>query len=204
MLEYLFGSKTRIKILKLFFRHSNKSYYVREISRLLNAQINATRRELELLKKIDLLIEAEGEIKEKTQAEDANETGVKLRKYYRLNQSCIFYPELKALLAKENLTHQNTFTEEIKKRAGDIKLFVITGHFTADTKAPTDLLLVGKIKNRNLEKIIKDYEKEFGIELRYTVMSEDEFADRRYVLDKFLFAIFAANHKKIVNKFDNI
>ena len=57
MLEYLFGSKTRVKMLKTFFAHQNKSFYVRELSRLLNSQINAVRRELELLVKAGIIKE---------------------------------------------------------------------------------------------------------------------------------------------------
>lgn len=45
-IEKLFGSKTRAKLLRLFFSDMNKSYYVREITRLIEEQINSVRREL--------------------------------------------------------------------------------------------------------------------------------------------------------------
>ena len=48
-------------------------------------------------------------------------------------------------------------------------------------------------------KLIEDYEKEFGFNIRYTVMAEEEFADRRYVMDKFLYALFEADHLKVIN-----
>ena len=44
--EKLFGSKTRAKLLDLFFANTNKSFYVREITRLIEEQINSVRREL--------------------------------------------------------------------------------------------------------------------------------------------------------------
>ena len=44
--EKLFGSKTRAKLLRLFFESPSKSYYVREITRVIDEQINSVRREL--------------------------------------------------------------------------------------------------------------------------------------------------------------
>jgi hypothetical protein len=45
MIEQLFGSKTRVKLLKLFFSNPNRSFYVREITRTIDEQINSVRRE---------------------------------------------------------------------------------------------------------------------------------------------------------------
>src|SRR5690554_6058160 len=46
MVESLFGSKTRVKLLKLFINNANESFYVREITRKVDEQINSVRREL--------------------------------------------------------------------------------------------------------------------------------------------------------------
>jgi len=62
------------------------------------------------------------------------------------------------------------------------------------------LLIVGKIKPRVLAKIVEDYEKDCGFNIRYTVMTEEEFLDRRYVMDKFLYALFEADNLKVINK----
>ena len=40
MFEQLFGSKTRVKLLQLFFENPNRSFYVREITRKIEEQIN--------------------------------------------------------------------------------------------------------------------------------------------------------------------
>lgn len=195
MLEYLFGSKTRVKMLKTFFMHQNKSYYVRELSRLLGSQINAVRRELELLVKA-------GIIKETTEHNnnDDYEQGSALRKYYMLDIGSLLYPELQALLQKAQLMGEQKFIESIKDRGGEIDLFVITGHFLNEKTSPSDLLIVGNLKERNVSKIIDDYEKESGIELRFTLMTTQEFHDRRRVMDKFLYAIFEAQNVKVIDK----
>ena len=54
-IEKLFGSKTRAKLLELFFSNVNKSYYVREITRVIDEQINSVRRELINLESIGVI-----------------------------------------------------------------------------------------------------------------------------------------------------
>ena len=46
MIDALFGSKTRVKLMHLFLNNPGKSFYVREITRLIDEQINSVRREL--------------------------------------------------------------------------------------------------------------------------------------------------------------
>jgi predicted transcriptional regulator len=55
MLESLFSSKTRIKILKLFLMDQKKKYYLREISKVLGEPLTPIRREMLNLKKVGLL-----------------------------------------------------------------------------------------------------------------------------------------------------
>jgi predicted transcriptional regulator len=56
MLNKLFGSNSRVKILKLFLTNPNEKYYIRQIARDLKLQINSVRRELENLEKFGLLV----------------------------------------------------------------------------------------------------------------------------------------------------
>ena len=46
MIDALFGSKTRVKLLYLFLNNPGQAFYVREITRLIGEQINSVRREL--------------------------------------------------------------------------------------------------------------------------------------------------------------
>jgi len=197
MLEHLFGSKTRYKLLRLFFRNSEKSYYVRELSRFLGTQINAVRRELELLLKAGLIKEIEDKGKK------GFEAGASLRRYYMLNVESLLYPELQALLAKAELAGEQEFIKSIEHKGGEIKFFLLSGQFTGDREAPSDMLLVGNnLKERNIANIIANYEKETGHELRYTTMTEKEFTDRRQMMDKFLYSLFECENVKVVNKFN--
>ncbi|OIO20230.1 MAG: hypothetical protein COY69_00670 [Candidatus Magasanikbacteria bacterium CG_4_10_14_0_8_um_filter_32_14] len=197
MLEQLFGSKTRLKLLRIFYTENERAFFVRELSRLVGVQINAVRRELEILLSMDIVREKEVKIKE-----DSNELeiGEKLRKYFELNPESIIYSELQALLIKDKIVAQRKFIQAFEKKMSDTRLLVLSGEFTNDKKAPTDLLVVGKIKPRVLAKIVEDYEKDFGFNIRYTVMTEEEFMDRKYVMDKFLYALFEADNLKVINK----
>jgi hypothetical protein len=98
---------------------------------------------------------------------------------------------------------EQKFIETIQNRGGEIDLFIITGKFLNDKTSPSDLLLVGNLKERNIVKIIEDYEKDSGLELRFTIMTTSEFNDRRRVMDKFLYAIFEAQNLKIIDKITN-
>ena len=196
MLEHLFGSKTRLKVLKIFFRDSEKDFYVRELTRVLDVQINAIRRELEILYKSGLIKEVD--IKDKKIK--GSKAGSSLRKYYSLDKESILYPELNALLLKAQVLGEQKFVNEIKNKGGDIKLFLLTGKFTCDKRSPSDLLLVGDLKERGVARIVAKHEKEFGFDIRYTTMTEQEFYDRRHVMDKFLYALFEADNVRVVDK----
>jgi len=193
MLEQFFGSKTRYKLLQYLVRSTGKPFYVRELARAVETQLNAVRRELELFIKLGL-VEAEN-VRPKSA-----EYGASLRKYYRINQESILYPEIKSLLAKVQILGEEALVKEIKEKGGKIKLFILTGHFTNDLRSPSDILLVGTLKERTLLKIFADYEKELGFSIRYTLMSEVEFKDRRQMMDKFLFALFETENVKVVNE----
>ncbi|MEK7095700.1 MAG: transcriptional regulator, partial [Patescibacteria group bacterium] len=78
MFEQLFGSKTRVKLLSLFYSNPNRSFYVREITRKIDEQINSVRRELANLLSIGII------------TSDANNN----RLYYEVSQSYEHYKPL--------------------------------------------------------------------------------------------------------------
>lgn len=194
MLEHLFGSKTRLKLLKTFFGEVERSFYVRELTRILDVQINAVRRELKLLIQADIVREVEAPSNLKK-----SKAGATLRKYYIINPQSILYPELQALLIKGQAMGERKFIEELKSKGGNISLLLLTGKFTNDNNAPSDMLIVGSLKERNIEKIIAGYEKEYNTEVRYTTMTEQEFFDRQHVMDKFLFSMFDGEYMLMVD-----
>ncbi len=195
MLEHLFGSKTRLKLLKIFFRESDRPFFVRELTRIMDVQINAVRRELKLLISADIVkeVDAPADLK-------SNKAGVTLRKYYLLNAESILYPELQALLLKGQMLGEQEFVNELRDKSGDVKMFLLTGRFTNEPNVSSDILLVGNLKERAVAKLIERYEKEFGFDIRYTTMTEQEFYDRQHVMDKFLFSMFEGKYVLVVDE----
>jgi len=195
MLEHLFGSKTRYRLLRFFFHNAESAFYVRQLTRVLDVQINAIRRELALLVKSGLVEETTtpGHV-------DNAAAGAKLRKYYRLNMKSVMYGEMQELLMKGQILDEQAFVEHIKEKCGTICLLLLTGRFSGDREVESDLLIVGKIKTRNLEHIVKGYEKDIGFEIRYTFMTEEEFFERRQMMDKFIFSLFEAKKIMIINE----
>lgn len=70
MLGKLFGSNSRVKLLKIFLLHPANKYYIRQLARELKLQINSVRRELENLEEFGLLMSSLG-INEGENADDA-------------------------------------------------------------------------------------------------------------------------------------
>ena len=196
MLEHLFGSNTRLELLRLFVKNPNKIYFVRELTRTLDVQINATRRELNLLKKVGIVEE-----KEKPEGLNNSEPGVALRKYYGVNQESPLYEEIRDLLLKEQLLNEQRLVERIVDKAGDVKLFLVTGSLTS-VEAPTDLLVVGDIESGSIKEMINEHENDLDFDVRYTIMEEEEFLERYHIMDKFLYSIFQSKHVKMVNELD--
>lgn len=206
MLEQLFGSKTRVKLLKVFFQFPERAFYVRELQRLLDTQINAVRRELETLISCSLVKELQkNEVDQKKtsleKAEEKAKAGSKLRKYYQLNTGSLLYEEMHNLLLKSRALAEQQLVDDIKGKGGEIKLLLLTGRFTGEDTAKSDMLIVGNLKERNIAKIISGHEKEYSADIRYTTMSPEEFLDRRHILDKFLFSLFEGRHIKVVDYF---
>ena len=201
MLEQLFGSKTRFRILRTFFAHPERSFFVRELSRAINIQLNAVRRELELLVNIGLVKEGDPSSRDSVslRGKDYGQ-GVSLRKYYALDLQSLIYPEVQALITKLQILGQQEMIKEIKEKGGEIKLLLLSGQFTNDREAPSDLLAVGKLKEKTIVNIISKHEKDLGFEVRFTMMTEAEFKERRQMMDKFIFALFEANNAKVINE----
>lgn len=195
MLEHLFGSTTRVKLLQLFFSSPQRSFFMRELARLTEVQLNAVRRELANLEKLQIIIPA------KAGESAVEEVGTERSKYYKLNLKFFLFEELKALLVKAKVLEEQSFIDDILKRGGNIKLFLLSGSFVGDDDAPTDMLIVGDVKNSVLSRQIRDLEKFLGRQLRYTIMEEKEFLDRREIGDKFLYSIFEAKNTVIADLF---
>jgi len=163
MLEKIFSSKTRVKILTLFSLNPGEKYYVRELSRILNENINSIRRELINLEDIKLLMsEEKGNLK-----------------YYRMNEKFPIYDEIRNIFLKTqgvSKTLKKKFNEY-----GNIEAAFIYGSFAsgkATIHSDVDILIIGTIDEDILIEEIRKLETKFTREINYSLFEKEEFDDR--------------------------
>jgi hypothetical protein len=192
MIEQLFGSKTRVKLLQLFYSNPNRSFYVREITRKIDEQINSVRRELANLLNTGIIV-----------SDNTNN-----RLYYEVNQSYEFYKPLLAIFGKSTSDSgikrriaSPAAPEHDKLRAlGNLELVIYTGQFTRDESSGIDMLIVGDVNQNALQKFVSELETQENKEIRYTVMSPTEFNYRRQINDRFITTVLDSKKQVLVDK----
>lgn len=166
MLKRLFTSTTRVKLLTIFLLNPEQEFFIRELTRELNEQINSIRRELDNLRKIGLL-----KTKEKNR-----------KKYYTVNKNFLLFNELKAIVVK-GISNK----DEISKRIvgfGTVDVLIFSGIFV-NKDSLIDLLIVGEIDKEKLEEYLNN-ELDTSRPIRFSIMTRDDFLYRRKCYDKFL------------------
>lgn len=190
MVEQLFGSKTRVKLLQLFYSNPNRSFFVREITRKIDEQINSVRRELSNLLAIGIIT--------------SDNTNNKL--YYEVNQKFEFYDPLQQIFGggvkktKKVAPADAPETADDDLRAiGRIDLALYTGQFTRDDRSGVDLLVVGQVNHNALQKYVDELEKQEKKSLRYAVMSLKDFRYRLQIRDRFATSILQSKKQILVD-----
>ncbi len=189
VIEQLFGSKTRVKLLQLFYSNPNRSFYVREITRKIDEQINSVRRELANMLSIGII------------SSDTNNN----RLYYEVDQNYEHYAPLAAIFGSGSMPTTETAPSaegesQTLKALGNIDLAVLTGQITRDERSGIDVLLVGDLNQTQVAKYIAELEAKEGKELRYAVMAEDEFTYRQEVNDRFLTLVLQSKMQVLMDK----
>ena len=205
MLEKLFGSKTRVKLLKIFLVNPDEKYYIRQLARTLRTQVNSIRRELTNLEEFGLLTSVDNDSINYDNLSNKKNSGkkkikevaksLKEKKYYSVDKNFLLFSEVKALIIKSQILSGENFIISLKEICNP-KFILLGGIFLNNDNAPTDILVVADIKAEKLIPIISDLEVELGRELNFTLMDEKEFKYRQEVADVFLHSVL--NSKKVI------
>jgi predicted nucleotidyltransferase len=181
MLEKLFTSKTRVKLLNLFLLNPETELYVREIARKTGENTNAIRRELQNLEDIGLLLsEKKGNLK-----------------YYSVNKIMPIYLELTNIILKTGGVGR-TLSENLTM-LGNIETAFIYGSFasgSAGAKSDIDLFIIGQVHEDELIRSIEKLEKELFREINYVLFSPAEFSQRIRNHDPFIKNVL--NEKRVM------
>ncbi|MBI4272329.1 hypothetical protein HY621_00545 [Candidatus Uhrbacteria bacterium] len=202
MLEQLFGSRTRTRLLHLFLKNPQEKFFIRELTRKIDTQINSVRRELKNLREcgiIDEVLDNSTASNNSVLIPPTKKTSRKkdstLRKYFQANNTFLLFDELKELFLKSPLLLQNRFVREISL-FGAIDYALMSGFFVGRSDTPVDLLIVGDVDRHKLARFISSLEKEIDQEINYALMKLSEYHYRKSITDRFLFTILEG--KKIV------
>lgn len=188
MVEQLFGSKTRVKLLQLFYSNPGRSFYVREITRKIDEQINSVRRELANLLSIGII------------SSDTNNN----RLYYEVNQDYEYHVPLAAIFGGGVMSAPAAPAADVQatsiKTLGNVQLAFYTGQFTRDETSGTDLFIVGDVNQTKLSKFVSELEEQEGKEIRFTLMPSHEFKYRSQVNDRFLTLVMTSKKQILIDK----
>jgi len=176
-------SKTRVKIMEIFFSNPEEMYYVRELTRAAKEEINAVRRELDRMLGYGLV-----------RSEQRGN-----RVYYSLNKRYVFFDELQKMVAKT--TGLGKKIRRLRRKLGEIEFVMFSGKFVKKTrphKDEVDLLVIGGIVLPELEVLIKEQEKLLGREVNYAVFDSKEFEFRKTRRDPFIMDILMNSKVMII------
>lgn len=193
MIDALFGSKTRVKLLHLFLNSPGQSFYVREITRKIDEQINSVRRELSNMLEVGVITSDSADNK----------------LYYQVNQRYDYYVPLRAIFgdnigevsvpAATNEDMVDEYSIAIRAIPG-LRLALLAGVLVRGSNSAVDVLLVGNLAPLKVKTAIKVIEKGEGRDINYSVLSYDEFYYRLSVRDRFITEILNGKYTVLVDK----
>jgi hypothetical protein len=184
ILEFLFGSKTKARLLRFFLMNPDQEFKTADISEKNMIKIFQARSALNEFKRNRFILERK-------------KGGVKV---YVLNQKFPFLAELKSLFIKSNIYPQCSSLDKIKT-IGDVKLALISGVFLNYSKSKADMVLVvNNVSRPKLKNLMSNIEAEVGKEISYVLMNSEEFKYRLDMLDRFLLDFLESPHDELVNK----
>jgi len=189
MIDSLFGSKTRVKLLHLFLNNPEKSFYVREITRMIDEQINSVRRELANMVSVGIV----------------QQDAIDNKLYYSVNEDYPYIKPLAAIFSDKNteggmgVASSVSWKDSLGRMRG-LRLAIISGKLVVGSSSAVDLLLVGDgMSAVTIKNLVKKIEKDRKIEINYAVISYDDFYYRMSVKDRFIMDIIRNKHFVLVD-----
>ncbi len=171
IINRLFSSKLRTKLLDVFLSLPDARFYIRELERKIKEEAKNVSRELKNLEALGLLIsEKQGNLK-----------------YYSVNENFFLYPELKAIIFKT--TGVQGLLKEALERLKGIETAFIYGTYATGKESESsdvDIMIIGKPDLTELNEVISDLEEKLNREINYMCFDQEEFKERRKAGNAFI------------------
>ena len=183
-LAKLFCSSTRLKLLRLFVFNQMASFTLEEASFRTKSNTPIARKELTALLSVGIV----------------RKRGTGRAARYGINKHFIHLDALTIFLRETTVIGPKEVLNSLRK-AGSLRLVVLTGIFTGVIEPKVDLLIVGdKLEERALASAIRTIEADFGREIRFSAFSTEDFRYRFGVYDRLLRDVFDYSHRTILDK----
>ncbi len=184
-LQKIFGSASRLKLLRLFLFNPQHSFTLAEAAS--RAQVDQKDARTEIGQLV-----SSGLIRKSMRSKVAR---------FEVSGDFPYLIALQNLLL--NVTSRGEEVRERLKSVGTLKLIVIAGVFMGEWDASLDLLVVGdKVRERAFKNQIKKLEAEIGKDIRYTLLSTQDFFYRLNMSDRLLRDVFDFSHRILLDKLD--
>jgi hypothetical protein len=185
ILEKIFNSPYRVKIIRLFFLNPQTLFTAKDIAARTKTPKDFIRKELFTLQKVSF-------IKRVTRGK---------KEGLQINPSFLLFKPLKNLVLYSSPFSNRELLRKLKA-VGRLKLVIISGIFLQNEEdSRVDLFIVADaIKKGALKKTLKNIEAKIGKELVYSVMDSQEFKYRLGMYDKFMRDVLDSDHEKVLNK----
>jgi hypothetical protein len=185
-LEKLFGSQARVKLLRLFLFNSRHAFTIPEAAQRARTKEREARREITLFTKAGLI---------KKVRRPARARGAR----FTLNDEFEYRTVLQRLLL--NAHERGADIYDAIRASGAIKLLILSGIFTDEWEGRLDLFIVGdRVQERKLRERIRRLESEIGKELRYTLLSSEDFLYRLNMNDHLVRDVLDYPHRIVADR----
>lgn len=200
ILAKLFGSATKVKMMRMFLFNEDNAYSFSEIVDRTKSSPKEVKKEIlgfiniELIKKRQIVRDVTIKKGKKIQIKKVQDIG------YFLDQKFPYLQALKNLLITVSLHADDTLVRKFSS-VGRIKLFLASGVFIQEWDTRVDLLIVGDdINFAKLDSVIKSIEAEVGKEIVYSAFETEDFEYRYGMHDRLIRDIVDFPHTTLVDK----
>lgn len=167
MLNELFTSKTRIKVLLKLFLNPDVSCYLRELSSEFAMSPNALKGELDSLSKAGYL--------------EREQNGRSI--YFRANKKHPFFPEISSIVRKT--LGIDRLIDEVRTSLGEVcSVYILDDYAEGRDSGIIDLLVVGDVDRDKLENLRRITETKIKRMIRVMVLTAEEFEANQAVILK--------------------
>ena len=167
-----------------------RSFYVREITRNIDEQINSVRRELANLVRIGII----------------TDKSVDNRLYYQVDTKFRYYHALHEMFADDDevVSGAKVSIDDWATRfraVQGVQVVVFAGAMVYGSTSQIDLLVAGSVHmdQARVRTLIKALERDAGTSLNYTIISLDDLYYRLSIRDRFVLDVLESNHTIVLD-----